>query len=68
MKETIFHNIYTYENYQKKDLSSFSDPLNLKRCIRLYSQDNNSGSFFICIIKKNEDFKIEKKKIFCSFK
>ena len=62
VKETMFHNIYTYENYQKKALSSFSDPLNLRRCIRLYSQDNNSGSFFIAIIKKNEDFKIEEKK------
>jgi len=70
VKETMFHNIYTYENYQKKVLSSFSDPLNLRRSIRLYSQDNNSGSFFIAIIKKNEDFKIEvkKRKIFCSFK
>ena len=28
----------------------------------MYSQDNNSGSFFIAIIKKNEDFKIEEKK------
>ena len=62
MKETMFHNIYTYENYQKKVLSSFSNPLNLRRCIRFYSQDNNSGSFFIAIIKKNEDFKIEEKK------
>jgi len=59
VKETMFHNIYTYENYQKKVLSSFSDPLNLRRSIRLYSQDNNSGSFFIVIIKKNEDLRLK---------
>ncbi len=62
VKETMFHPIYTYENYQKKAHFNFSDPLNLRRCIRLYSQDNNSGSFFIAVIKKNDDFKIIEKK------
>ena len=62
VKESMFHPIYTYENYQKKALYNFSDPLNLRRCIRLYSQDNNSGSFFIAVIKKNDDFKILEKK------
>ena len=62
VKESMFHPIYTYENYQKKALYNFSDPLNLRRCIRLYSQDNNSGSFFIAVIKKNDNFKIIEKK------
>ena len=54
IKETMFHDVYTKENYREKNgLYSFTDPLNLRKCIRIYSHDNNCGCFFICVLKKN---------------
>lgn len=50
IKESMFHDIYTLKNFQNNIY--FSDPLNLRRCIRIYSHQNNSGSFFIAVIKK----------------
>jgi 16S rRNA C967 or C1407 C5-methylase (RsmB/RsmF family) len=53
VKESMFHEIYTKKNHQNNIY--FSDPLNLRRCLRFYSNQNNSGSFFICVLKKKEN-------------
>jgi multisite-specific tRNA:(cytosine-C5)-methyltransferase len=52
IKESMFHEIYTKKNFQNNIL--FSDPLNLRRCLRFYSHQNNSGNFFIAVFKKLE--------------
>lgn len=56
ISETMFHPIYTNENF--KNTTLHRDPLELKKCIRLYSHDNNSGSFFIAIFKKIEQISL----------
>ena len=56
VKETMFHDVYTKDNYRNKSgLYSFTDPLNLRKCVRIYSHDNNCGCFFICVLKKKFD-------------
>ena len=56
IKESMFHDIYTYKNNHPGPLFSFTDPLNLRNCIRIYSHDNDSDCFFIALIHKKEDF------------
>ena len=56
IKESMFHDIYTYKNNHPGALFSFTDPLNLRNCIRIYSHDNNSDCFFIAVIHKKKDF------------
>ena len=58
IKETMFHEIYTKENHESNVYCS--DPLNLRRCVRIYSHQNNSGSFFIAILRKKENTQQEK--------
>ena len=62
IKETMFHDIYTYKNNHPGPLFSFTDPFNLRNCIRIYSHENNSDCFFIAVIHKKKDF--EKKLCF----
>ena len=56
IKESMFNEIYTYKNNHPGPLFSFTDPLNLRNCIRIYSHDNDSDCFFIAVIHKKENF------------
>ena len=56
IKESMFHEIYTYKNNHPSALFTFTDPLNLRNCIRIYSHDNDSDCFFIAVIHKKADF------------
>ena len=56
IRESMFHDIYTYKNNHPGPLFSFTDPLNLRNCIRIYSHDNNSDCFFIAVIHKKQNF------------
>ena len=56
IKESMFNEIYTYKNNHPGPLFSFTDPLNLRNCIRIYSHDNDSDCFFIAVIHKKKDF------------
>ena len=58
IKESMFNDIYTYKNNHPGALFSFTDPLNLRNCIRIYSHDNDSDCFFIAVIHKKKDFGI----------
>ena len=55
IKESMFNDIYTYKNNHPSALFTFTDPLNLRNCIRIYSHDNNSDCFFIAVIHKKGD-------------
>ena len=59
IKESMFHDIYTYKNNHPSALFKFTDPLNLRNCIRVYSHDNNSDCFFIAVIHKINEFRNE---------
>ena len=59
IKESMFHDIYTYKNNHPTALFKFTDPLNLRNCIRIYSHDNNSDCFFIAVIHKKNNFSNE---------
>ena len=52
LQESMFHDVYTRDNWESNVF--YSDPFNLRRCIRVYSHQNNCGSFFIAVIKKKE--------------
>ena len=56
IKESMFHEIYTYKNNHPSALFKFTDPLNLRNCIRIYSYENNSDCFFIALIHKKNNF------------
>ena len=56
IKESMFHEIYTYKNNHPSALFKFTDPLNLRNCIRIYSHENNSDCFFIALIHKKNNF------------
>lgn len=57
IKKTMFHEIYTKSNFESNVY--LKDPLNLRRCLRIYSHQNNTGSFFIAILHKKEQTMIE---------
>ena len=59
IKESMFHDIYTYKNNHPSALFKFTDPLNLRNCVRVYSHENNSDCFFIAVIHKKNDFRNE---------
>ena len=59
IKESMFHDIYTYKNNHPTALFKFTDPLNIRNCLRVYSHDNNSDCFFIAVIHKKNVFKKE---------
>ena len=59
IKESMFHDIYTYKNNHPTALFKFTDPLNLRNCIRVYSHENNSDCFFIAVIHKKNNFSNE---------
>ena len=59
IKESMFHDIYTYKNNHPTALFKFTDPLNLRNCIRIYSHDNNSDCFFIAVIHKKNNLSNE---------
>jgi 16S rRNA C967 or C1407 C5-methylase (RsmB/RsmF family) len=51
IKETMFADPYTKENFDP-DRSSPDmklDPLNLKRCLRIFPHDDNQGGFFVAV-------------------
>ena len=50
----MFHEDYTYGNNQKSR-TILRDPLNLKRCMRFYPQDDNQGGFFVAVFEKLAD-------------
>ena len=50
----MFHPIYTEYNNQVG--ISEKDPLNLSMgCMRIYPHDNDTGGFFICLMRRNSD-------------
>ena len=51
----MFHEIYTHKNNHPTALFKFTDPLNLRNCIRIYSHENNSDCFFIAVIHKKNN-------------
>ena len=55
IKESMFHEIYTYKNNHPTALFKFTDPLNLRNCVRIYSHENNSDCFFIAVIHKKNN-------------
>jgi len=55
IKESMFHEIYTHKNNHPTALFKFTDPLNLRNCIRIYSHKNNSDCFFIAVIHKKNN-------------
>ena len=59
IKDSMFHDIYTYKNNHPTALFKFTDPLNLRNCIRVYSHENNSDCFFIAVIHKKNNFSNE---------
>ena len=59
IKESMFHDIYTYKNNHPTALFKFTDPLNLRNCIRVYSHENNSDCFFIAVIHKKNNLSNE---------
>lgn len=57
IKKTMFHETYTKSNFESNVY--LKDPLNLRRCFRIYSHQNNTGSFFIAILHKKAQTIIE---------
>jgi len=62
IKESMFHEIYTYKNNHPTALFKFTDPLNLRNCIRIYSHENNSDCFFIAVIHKKNNIDNDSKR------
>lgn len=64
ISESMFHNIYTKENFNELLIGkeSLSDPLNLRKCNRIYSHDNDTGSFFIVVLKKIQQIDLNDRK------
>jgi len=56
VRESMFHEIYTQKNFQNNIY--FSDPLNLRRTIRFYSHQNDSGCFYVAVIKKTKEIEL----------
>lgn len=49
----MFHETYTYfNNEDNRKAEDHADPLNLKKCIRLYPHDDNQGGFFVAVFRK----------------
>lgn len=48
----MFHEVYTDLNSKNK---AQVDPLNLRRCLRLYPHDDNQGGFFIALLERVDD-------------
>ena len=46
IKESNLLDIYTYKNNHPVALFTFINPLNLSNCIRIYSYESGSDSFF----------------------
>ena len=61
IKESMFHEIYTYKNNHPTALFKFTDPYNLRNCIRIYSHENNSDCFFIAVIHKKNNINNDSK-------
>jgi len=54
LKETMFSDAYTFFNNEEgRTPENHSDPLNLKRCLRLFPHDDdNQGGFFVAVFTK----------------
>ncbi len=53
IKETMFTDTYTsINNEEDRAESRKHDPLNLKRCLRIYPHDDNQGGFFVAVFTK----------------
>jgi 16S rRNA C967 or C1407 C5-methylase (RsmB/RsmF family) len=58
IKETMFTETYTlFNNEPDREASQKYDPLNLKRCMRIYPHDANQGGFFVAVFTKVLDDK-----------
>jgi hypothetical protein len=52
----MFTDTYTMFNNEKDRPEELkSDPLNLKRCLRIFPHDDNQGGFFIAVFTKVHD-------------
>ncbi|TNV84770.1 hypothetical protein FGO68_gene17463 [Halteria grandinella] len=54
IKETMFNSTYTHINNEPERVSDEDryDPLNLKRCMRIFPHDDNQGGFFVAVFTK----------------
>lgn len=53
IKETMFTDTYTsINNEEDRPEGMRHDPLNLKRCMRIYPHDDNQGGFFVAVFTK----------------
>ncbi len=52
IKETMFSDPYTTSNNEEKPENEKYDPLNLKRCLRIFPHDQNHGGFFVAVFTK----------------
>lgn len=58
IKETMFTETYTLFNNEPDRAEDMKyDPLNLKRCMRIYPHDANQGGFFVAVFTKVLDDK-----------
>lgn len=54
IKETMFCDTYTSINNEPERTTDDMkhDPLNLKRCMRIFPHDENQGGFFVAVFTK----------------
>jgi 16S rRNA C967 or C1407 C5-methylase (RsmB/RsmF family) len=53
IKETMFSDPYTTTNNEPDRVDQMKhDPLNLKRCLRIFPHDSNQGGFFVAVFTK----------------
>lgn len=53
IRETMFSDPYTTSNNEPDRVEQMKhDPLNLKRCLRIFPHDSNQGGFFVAVFTK----------------
>jgi len=48
----MFSETYTHINALEEDPTKHLDPLNLRRCMRFYPHDQDTGGFFVAVFTK----------------
>jgi 16S rRNA C967 or C1407 C5-methylase (RsmB/RsmF family) len=56
LEKTMFHPVYTHKNNSNKKQE---DPLHLSRCLRFYPHDDNQGGFFVAVLERTSDDKVD---------
>ena len=52
IKKSMFDEIYTMKNHKVTREEDIEDPLHLKRCMRIFPQQQNTGGFFLAGLTK----------------